>query len=251
MLCVAIGRHSIAGLTASVSIAYSAAAVVALAALARHQVNIASVIWSRHVRRSLTASLVAALVMALAYSAPTWNRGAGLVARFSLALAGRALRLHARRRAPPAPGRARGRERCKAELDQGGAMARIRVVTDSACDIPEEIARRLDIDIVSLSIRFGDEEFTDRVDLTPSEFWAKCKASKTLPETAAPSPGAFQAAYERAKADGLRRRHRAHAFGAALGDEPVGGARRRRRSRTPSPVRVSTPRRSRWPRACS
>ena len=81
-------------------------------------------------------------------------------------------------------------------------MARIRVVTDSACDIPEEIARRLNIDIVSLSIRFGDEEFTDRVDLTPEAFWAKCKASKTLPETAAPSPGAFQAAYERAKADG-------------------------------------------------
>jgi DegV family protein with EDD domain len=80
-------------------------------------------------------------------------------------------------------------------------MARIRVVTDSACDIPEEIARRLNIDIVSLSIRFGDEEFTDRVDLSPEEFWAKCKASKTLPETAAPSPGAFQAAYERAAAD--------------------------------------------------
>jgi DegV family protein with EDD domain len=53
-----------------------------------------------------------------------------------------------------------------------------------------------------LSIRFGDEEFTDRVDLTPEEFWAKCKASKTLPETAAPSPGAFRAAYERARADG-------------------------------------------------
>ncbi len=81
-------------------------------------------------------------------------------------------------------------------------MARIRVVTDSACDIPDEIARRLNIDIVSLSIRFGDEEYTDRVDLSPEEFWAKCKASKTLPETAAPSPGAFRAAYERARADG-------------------------------------------------
>jgi DegV family protein with EDD domain len=80
-------------------------------------------------------------------------------------------------------------------------MARIRVVTDSACDIPEEIARRLNIDIVSLTIRFGDEEFTDRVDLSPEAFWAKCKASKTLPETAAPSPGAFRAAYERAQAD--------------------------------------------------
>ncbi|MFZ1063745.1 MAG: DegV family protein [Acidimicrobiales bacterium] len=81
-------------------------------------------------------------------------------------------------------------------------MTRIRVLTDSACDLPDDIARRLDIDIVSLTIRFGDQEFVDRVDLTPSAFWAKCKSSKTLPETAAPSPGAFQAAYERAKADG-------------------------------------------------
>lgn len=81
-------------------------------------------------------------------------------------------------------------------------MARVRVITDSACDLPEEIARRLEIDIVSLNIRFGDQEFTDRVDLSPAEFWAKCKASKTLPATSAPSPGAFQAAYQRALTDG-------------------------------------------------
>jgi len=81
-------------------------------------------------------------------------------------------------------------------------MARIRVVTDSASDVPDDVAARLDIDVVSLTIRFGDEEFVDRVELTPEVFWAKCKTSKTLPETSAPSVGAFQAAYERAKADG-------------------------------------------------
>jgi DegV family protein with EDD domain len=81
-------------------------------------------------------------------------------------------------------------------------VARVRVISDSSCDLPEEFVRQYDIEIVSLSIRFGDEEFTDRVDLTPAEFWAKCKASKTLPATAAPSPGSFQAAYERAKQDG-------------------------------------------------
>ena len=86
VLCVAIGRHSLAGLTASVSIAYSVAAVAALWALARHQVHVSSVIWSLHVRRSVAASLVATLVMALAYAAPTWNRGLGLVARFSFAM---------------------------------------------------------------------------------------------------------------------------------------------------------------------
>ena len=80
-----LGRHSLAGLTAAVSIGYSAAAVAALAVLARHRVNIISGVWSVHVRRSLVASLVATLVMALVYAVPTWTRGLGLVARFALA----------------------------------------------------------------------------------------------------------------------------------------------------------------------
>ena len=86
VLCFAIGRHSLAGLTASVSIAYSAAALVALGALARHQVNLAPALWSRHVRRSLWASLLATVVMATAYATPSWTRGALLVGRFSLAV---------------------------------------------------------------------------------------------------------------------------------------------------------------------
>jgi len=81
-------------------------------------------------------------------------------------------------------------------------MSRIKVITDSAADLPEGVAAQLGIDMVSLTIRFGDEEFTDRVDLSPDEFWARCKASKVLPETAAPSPGAFQRAYDHARDEG-------------------------------------------------
>ncbi|MDA8309240.1 MAG: DegV family protein [Actinomycetota bacterium] len=81
-------------------------------------------------------------------------------------------------------------------------MAGIRVVTDSACDLSEELADRYGIEIVPLTIRFGDEELLDRRDLSPREFWRRCKASPSLPETAAPPPGAFSAAYERAAADG-------------------------------------------------
>ena len=82
-LAVLLGRHSIAGLTSSVSIAYGAAAVAALAALARRQVPLASVIWSVHVRRSLGASLGAALAMAVGYAASGATTGLGLVTRFS------------------------------------------------------------------------------------------------------------------------------------------------------------------------
>ena len=71
----------------------------------------------------------------------------------------------------------------------------VRVVTDSACDLPEELAADLGIEIVPLSIRFGADEYVDRVDLTPPAFYAKMAASPTLPETAAPSPGAFEVAF--------------------------------------------------------
>lgn len=87
VLAALLGRHSLAGLTASVSIAYSAAAVVALFGLARYQVSIAPVIWARHVRRSLWASLSAALVMALMYASSTASHGLGLIYRFLAALA--------------------------------------------------------------------------------------------------------------------------------------------------------------------
>lgn len=81
-------------------------------------------------------------------------------------------------------------------------MAGVRVVTDSSCDLPAELADELGIVVVPLTIRFGNEEFVDRRDLTSAEFWARCASSAVLPETAAPAPGAFEEAYRQAAADG-------------------------------------------------
>ncbi|HQU25792.1 MAG TPA: DegV family protein [Acidimicrobiales bacterium] len=81
-------------------------------------------------------------------------------------------------------------------------MANVKVVTDSASDLPDDLARECGIEVVPLTIRFGDEEFTDREDLSPAEFWIKCRDSPTLPETAAPSPGRFQDVYRRAREEG-------------------------------------------------
>jgi DegV family protein with EDD domain len=81
-------------------------------------------------------------------------------------------------------------------------MAGVHVVTDSACDLSDELAAAAKITVVPLTIRFGDEELQDRRDLSPAEFWERCKASSALPETAAPPPGAFAAAFEQAVADG-------------------------------------------------
>ncbi|HSM64711.1 MAG TPA: DegV family protein [Ilumatobacteraceae bacterium] len=76
------------------------------------------------------------------------------------------------------------------------------IVTDSACDLPAAVADELGIVIVPLTIRFGDEEFVDRSELTTAEFWSRCVNSPTLPETAAPAPGQFEQAYRDAAASG-------------------------------------------------
>jgi len=71
----------------------------------------------------------------------------------------------------------------------------IRIVTDSACDIPQALVEKYDITIVPLTFSFGDKEFIDRESLTTEEFWKHCAASPTLPQTAAPAPGQFTQAY--------------------------------------------------------
>jgi DegV family protein with EDD domain len=71
----------------------------------------------------------------------------------------------------------------------------IRVVTDSSCDLPQSLVDALRIEIVPLTIRFGDEELVDREELSTDEFWQRLEQSKLLPETAAPSAGAFEAKF--------------------------------------------------------
>jgi DegV family protein with EDD domain len=73
----------------------------------------------------------------------------------------------------------------------------VRIVTDSAADLTPSEVEELGVEVVPLSIRFGDKEYTDGVDLTVEEFYAKLATSPDLPETAAPSPGAFEAAFRR------------------------------------------------------
>ena len=73
----------------------------------------------------------------------------------------------------------------------------IHIVTDSASDISLEEAKALGIEIVPLSVRFGEAEYTDLIDLSVSDFYQKMSESDLLPSTAAPSPGAFEAAFKR------------------------------------------------------
>ena len=65
----------------------------------------------------------------------------------------------------------------------------IRIVTDSACDLPDDLVERHGIEIVPLNIRFGDEEYVDRFELDVTSFYDKLAGHAALPETSAPAPG--------------------------------------------------------------
>lgn len=73
----------------------------------------------------------------------------------------------------------------------------VRIVTDSACDLRGDEVVDLGIEVVPLSIRFGDDEYTDREELTVDRFYQLLASSDQLPETAAPSPGRFAEAFQR------------------------------------------------------
>lgn len=78
----------------------------------------------------------------------------------------------------------------------------VRVITDSSCDLPQDLADSLGVRIVPLFIRFGDEELVDRDDLSTAQFWARCANESDLPSTAAPPPGRFESTIRDVAAEG-------------------------------------------------
>jgi DegV family protein with EDD domain len=78
----------------------------------------------------------------------------------------------------------------------------VRIVTDSACDLPQELCDEYGIDVVPLHIRFGEQEFVDRVELSADDFWRRMESAAVLPETAAPSVGAFEETFRRLADEG-------------------------------------------------
>jgi DegV family protein with EDD domain len=77
-------------------------------------------------------------------------------------------------------------------------MPGVFVVTDSSCDLEQDDIAPFNLEIVPLTIRFGREEFTDRRDLSTEDFYRRMSNSADLPQTACPSPGAFEQAFRNA-----------------------------------------------------
>jgi len=80
----------------------------------------------------------------------------------------------------------------------------IRIVTDSTCDLPEEIVSQHSITVIPLAINVGDKSFLDGVDLTRREFYAQLPNFNPHPKTAAPGSEVFARAFERLADEGAQ-----------------------------------------------
>ncbi len=64
-------------------------------------------------------------------------------------------------------------------------MPKYKIIVDSSCDIPEELSARYDVDVADLIITIGENEYKDRVDITPEQLFAECERLDTTPHTSA------------------------------------------------------------------
>jgi len=72
----------------------------------------------------------------------------------------------------------------------------IQVVTDSTCDLPEEIIAEYGITVIPLYINIGDRGYLDGVEITRQEFYEGLPDYDPLPTTATPGIDAFRGVYD-------------------------------------------------------
>lgn len=73
----------------------------------------------------------------------------------------------------------------------------IRIITDSLCDLTMDYARELNIDILPLTVRFGEEDYKCGIDLTNEAFYDKLVTNGSHPSTAAVNPYEFEEVFQR------------------------------------------------------
>jgi len=81
----------------------------------------------------------------------------------------------------------------------------VKIVTDSSADLPTDLAQELGITVVPLYVRFGEEVYRERVDISEDEFYQRLIQGPIHPVTIQPNPQDFINVYQKLspEADGI------------------------------------------------
>lgn len=72
------------------------------------------------------------------------------------------------------------------------------IICDSTCDIPQDMIDRYDIQVVPQYVIWGDEQYRDRVDIQPEEFYQRLVSDNVRPTTSQATIGDFKEAIQSA-----------------------------------------------------
>ncbi|MFW5794206.1 MAG: DegV family protein [Bacillota bacterium] len=76
-------------------------------------------------------------------------------------------------------------------------MKNIKLISDSTCDLSQELIKKYDIEIIPLYVNFGNKSYLDGKNLSVPEMYNIVKENNQLPKTAAPSPGVFYETFKK------------------------------------------------------
>jgi DegV family protein with EDD domain len=73
----------------------------------------------------------------------------------------------------------------------------VKIITDTLSDVTFDLAAKLDVTVIPLYVRFGEEMYRDRVDITCEDFYRRLVNEPRLPSTTQPSPNDFLEIYKK------------------------------------------------------
>jgi DegV family protein with EDD domain len=79
----------------------------------------------------------------------------------------------------------------------------VRIVTDSAADIPPEMAERLDITVLPMRVHMAGKTYLDGVDISGQAFYHELEATRSVTTTSLPALVVFTEAYRRLTSEGF------------------------------------------------
>ena len=83
-------------------------------------------------------------------------------------------------------------------------MEKIKIITDSTLDLPKELIREKNIEVLPLLINFGEESYLDGVEITTKEMIDKINATGILPTTAQVTPNRFEETFKKYLDEGYK-----------------------------------------------
>jgi DegV family protein with EDD domain len=92
--------------------------------------------------------------------------------------------------------------RQKNKNSTGEKKMSIRIIVDSACDIAPEMAKELQVQLIPLRTRFGEEEYLDGANMSHEEFFKKLIETDEFPQTSQVSPFEYGEIFKEVKAAG-------------------------------------------------